>query len=398
VSAHHGIEYVSSSYHGPISPIERGVDMRYVIIGNGVAGTEAALAIRKNDHHGDIQLISESSHLFYYRPRLIEYLSGETAIEKFVLYKNEFYKKNRIDNILNTKITSIDTERKRAIDSVGSEYPFDKLLLATGANPFVPPIEGRDIKGVFTLRGITDAEKIVDFCRGFDNVVVVGGGLLGLESAHSISKLVKNVSVIENRDRLLPRQLDMEGASLLKRMLEKKGLSFYLNESVVKIAGNSRVKRVTLNSGKDIPADAVIISAGIRGRNELAEAAGIKVNRGIVIDNYMQTSIKNIYAAGDPVEHNSNLYGIWPAAREQGKIAGVNMAGVVTEYKGTVFSSTLKIIGIELYSAGDFNMEDSGNYSSTNGNTYMKYIEKGTQAAAIVIGDPDAIKLAQRVM
>jgi nitrite reductase (NADH) large subunit len=210
--------------------------------------------------------------------------------------------------------------------------------------------------------------------------------------------LGKNVVVVEFAGRLLPRQLDKEGAEILKRLLEEKGLSFVLADTVTKIEGEGKVEKVILKSGKNIKAEAVIISSGIRGRDKLAQEANIKINKGIVVDDFLQTSIENIYCAGDPLEHNGKLYGLWPAAREQGRVAGLNMAKVGTKYSGTMISCFLKVTGIELYSAGDFSLENAEVFSLKEKNVYKKFLFKDSQPiGTIVLGDQKAINMASAV-
>ncbi len=372
--------------------------MNYIIIGNGVAGTEAAMAIRKTDPDGEITVISESKHPFYYRPRIIDYLAGEITVDKFTLYGDEHYAKNRITCVLGTRIASIDAKNRSALDTEGRAYPYDRLLIATGADPYVPPLEGAGLHGVFTIRGITDADRIIGFCQNIEDIVVLGGGLLGLETANALLRFAKRITVVEYFEWLLPRQLDRTGGAMLQDMLEKKGLCFALGESVLSIRGEGAVESVLLKSGKEIPAGAVIISTGIKGRNELAVSAGAAVKKGIVVDDFMATSVEGIFAAGDPAEHDGCLYGIWPAAREQGRIAGLNMAGAATPYRKTLPSNALKITGIDLYSAGEFNRDDAETFSCSLDGSYIKYLQKGGPLGAIILGDPGAIKIAKNVM
>ena len=372
--------------------------MKYLIIGNGVAGTEAALTIRKNDPEGEITIISESGHLFYYRPKLIDYLAGEITQDKFTIYKSEFYEKKNIQNILSTKIVKLVSQEKMVISEDGTKYAYDRLLLSTGAQCFIPPIPGANQPGVFSLRGIKDADDIRAFCRDITDVVVIGGGLLGLETAYSLIKLGKKVTVIEVYGRLLPKQLDDEGAVILRKMLEEKGLSFILPGMVQAIEGAGKVENVTLKSGVQVKTDMVIICAGIRGRDELAKDIGATIRRGIVVNDYMQTSIDSIYCAGDPAEHNGILYGLWPPAKEQGMIAGLNMAGVTTPYRGTVYSSVLKITGIDVYSAGDTDAPNAEILLSKGKGVYRKLALKNHKAVgAIIVGDSKAVSTASKV-
>jgi nitrite reductase (NADH) large subunit len=277
---------------------------------------------------------------------------------------------------LGTRIVKIIPQENMVVSENGTKYGYDKLLMATGAKCFIPPIKGVDKPGVFSLRGVEDADNIKAYCQDITEVVVIGGGLLGLETAYSLKKLEKKVTVIEVSDRLLPRQLDNEGAAILRRMLEEKGLLFVLPGMVHTIEGDDKAEDVTLKSGERIKADAVIICSGIRVRVSLAREVGIRIEKGIVVNDYMQTSIDNIYCAGDPAEHNGKLYGLWPPAKEQGMTTGLNMAGVATSYHGTVYSRALKITGIDVYSAGDFDAENAEILLSKGKDVYRKLLLK----------------------
>lgn len=373
--------------------------MNHLIIGNGIAGIEAALSIRKNDPESGIRVLSASRHPHYYRPRLIEYLAGETPLEKLITHKDDFYSKNRIETTLGTVVERIIPGENRVIDSAGNSYSYDTLLLATGASPFLPPFRGNDLEGVYTLRGITDADRIKARCGIPGHVAVIGGGLLGLETAYSLTRLGNRVTVVEYCRRLLPRQLDDEGGAVLLKMLVDKGISFILDDSVLSVDGSVRAESISLKSGNTLPVDAVIVSAGIRCRTDLAARAGLATAGGVIVDDYLRTSVNNIYAAGDPAEHKGKLYGIWPASREQGRVAGLNMAGIETRYSGTLPSNTLKITGIDLYSAGDFNATDCEVLVQGDNAGYRKFLlNKDHPRGAIVLGDREAVKTAQRVL
>lgn len=377
---------------------EKGNIMNYLIIGNGVAGDEASIMIRKNDATADITLISESTNYFYYKPKLINYLANDISLNKFTIHDKAFYEKLNIKNIPGTKITKINPDKNIVIAEDKTEYEYDKLLLATGSSAFIPPIKGVNKNGIFTIREVEDCDNILEYIKDKNNIIVVGGGLLGLETANSLRSLAKKVTVIEYFSTLLPRQLDNDGANLLKKILEEKGLNFILAGVVETIEGKDKVEKVILKSGREIKADAVIISAGIRGRIELAKDIGIEINKGIVVNDFMHTSAENIYCAGDSVEHNGKLYGIWNASKEQGKIAGLNMVGIKTQYNGTLFSNILKVTGIDLYSAGNFNSKNGKILISKNENEYLKFIIKNNQLiGAIVLGNANAVKIASKV-
>ncbi|MEJ5362744.1 MAG: FAD-dependent oxidoreductase [Spirochaetota bacterium] len=375
--------------------------MHYCIIGNGVAGTEAALSIRAQDSSSAITIITQSAYHMYYRPRLIEYLAGDIKPKNLYIYKPATYDEKHIEVLFKTEVIDIDTKNKYITLHHGSKIKYDKLCIATGATPTMPSIPGTTLQGVFSVRTIDDADAIINHIINAPNknVVVVGGGLLGLETAYSLCKRGCNVTVIEFFDRLLPRQLDSDGAAIVKKLLEQKGLQFVLGDSVTEIFGDSYVQKVICKSGKELTANTVIFSMGIKPQTTLAKNAGIMVNRGIVIDNYLQTSEPDIFAAGDPTEYNGICYGIWPAAREQGKLAGLNMAGTKQEYKGTLLSVLLKITGIDLYSAGDFNKEGTKSIVHKADSIYVKFLHNNTEpVAAIVIGDMNIIKLARNIM
>lgn len=384
--------------------------MHYCIIGNGVAGTEAAFAIRSQDSSSEITVVTQAAHYMYYRPRLIEYLSGTINLENLYIYKPSVYDEKHIELLFTTNVLAIDKNKKTIQLHNGADMHYDKLCIATGAYPAIPDITGNNLNGVFTLREIEDADAILSHIDNTANkdVVVVGGGLLGLETAHSLSKRNCNVTVIEFYDRLLPKQLDNEGAVIIKQLLEQKGLQFILSESVASINTINTINTINKNehgltlhctSGRIIDASTVIFSMGIKARTDLAKNAGLTVNRGIIINNYLQTSNPDIFAAGDPSEHNGICYGIWTASREQGKLAGLNMAGANNEYNGTLLSVVLKITGIDLYSAGDFTRKDCTVLSQRDTSRYVKFLYKEkTPVASIVIGDMNIIKLARNVM
>lgn len=373
--------------------------IKYLIVGNGPAGLDAALSIRKNDQSGEISIISRSKNLHYYRPRIVEYITGAVSLEKMTIYDEDFYKKNNINNFLNKKISSIDPFDKVITDISGKQYNYDKLLLATGGRPVLPEIVGIQKKGVFTLRGISDADKIISHVEGNQRIIIIGGGLLGIEIANNLTSIGCDVCIIESASHLLPRQLDATAGELLKRLLEKKGVKFITGETVKSINGDEFVKSITLHSGDEVPVDTVIVSAGIIPNLSIAEGLEIDINRGFVVNKYFETSIKNIYAAGDAAEYNEFTYGLWLIAKEQGRIAGLNMAGIPTEYQGSVVSSTLKVTDIDLYSAGEIDNVEYESHTREAENSYVKvFIDNKSVKAVIVVGDKYAVKTARKVM
>jgi nitrite reductase (NADH) large subunit len=344
----------------------------FLIIGNGCAGVNAAKRIREIDSAGSIKIISSESRLMYYRPKLVHYLSGEFEFDSMVMFKKDWYESRKITNILDEAVTSLDTDKHIAYTDKGLSIEYKRLLLATGADSFYPPFSGMDLSRTFALRDADDAEKIIKACCAGSSPIVVGGGLLGLEIAASLSKKGLKVSVVELCDRLLPRQIDAEGSHFLSRKLQNMNISFYLGKCVEKIVYPGIEKSdfkvyLQLQENTVLTGGPLIISAGIRPRISLADKSGIKCNKGIIIDSRMQTNVKDVYAAGDCAEFEKKIYGIWPACLEQARIAGANLAGENSVYNGTVVSTALKIAGIELVSLGE--IEDD----QTKGVTSQRY-------------------------
>jgi nitrite reductase (NADH) large subunit len=357
----------------------------YVIVGASVAGTAAAAAIREQDRDGRILLLGEEEFGLYSRIRLPEYLAGRLERERLVIRKGDWYAGLSIDLRTGTRVESVDLAGGRVSLSGGETIGYDRLLLATGARCFVPPFAGRDLPGVLTVRTVKDVDRL----RARE-AVVIGGGLLGLEMASALARLGLTVGVVELLPWLLPRQLDRQGGELLQRILERSGLRFHLGARVDAIAGDDQVRAVRLESGEEIPAEVVLVSAGIEPRVELARAAGIRAEKGMVIGDRAETSAEGVFAAGDCAEHRGRIYGIWPAAEAQGRVAGMVMAGGDAVYKGTLPAHTLKVSGVNVFSAGEFDVKDESRCKREAGaETYRKEVfdDGGRTVGAILIGD-----------
>ncbi len=361
----------------------------YVIIGNGVAGTTAAENIRQLDKEGNITIITEENLPFYYRIRLNEYISGDIDEQSLIAKNEQWYKDRGIDLILKTRIVDTDPLKKVIVTENNQDISYDFLLIAAGSHSFVPPINGSDKKGVFALRSIQDARDISSYANDVEDVVLIGGGLLGLEAGNAIRKLGKKVTIVEFFPRLLPRQLDEAGAGGLQGIMEEMGFSFRLGAKTQEIAGDGPVDGVLLEGGETLPAKMVIVSAGVRPTMDLAEPLGLECEKGIKVDEHLNTNRADIFAAGDVAEFRGMPYGIWSAAMEQGKIAGTNMAGGEASYQGTTMANTLKVAGIDLASAG--NIDAEGDYESsvvTGEGVYKKIVlENGQIIGCIMLGD-----------
>lgn len=369
------------------------MSMEYIIIGNGVAGTEAAKNIRKRDPLAEIMIFTQDHYPFYSRPRIPELLAKEVTAEGIFVYNLEWYHKNKIQLYLNCTAKSIDPKNQKITLTDGSHFSYNKLLLSTGSSGALPPIEGiNTTEGVFTLRSVEDVVTITRRASDTKTVTLIGGGLLGLEAGNGLRKLGLFVTAVEIFDRLLPRQLDGEGAAILQKQMEGMGLKFILGAKSKSIKEKGHTRILELADGRAIESDFILISAGIIPNTTLARTAGISVNKGVLVNDRMETNIASIYAAGDVAEYKCKVYGIWPAAQRQGVVAGINMAGGNETYMGTMPSTTLKVAGIHLTSMGDVLTEDKTieqtKVKDTDKYIYKKlFIKDGRLIGAILLGD-----------
>jgi nitrite reductase (NADH) large subunit len=373
---------------------------RYVIVGNGVAGTTAAEEIRKLDETGSITIVSDEDVPFYYRIRLPEILADEVPEQKIIAKNVEWFKEHSIDLYLQTTVSEIDANSKTLLTQKGEKIDYDKLLLANGSHSFIPPIPGSDLPGVFALRSIQDARDIRKWAETSSQIILIGGGVLGLEAGNGLRKLGKDVTVIEVLPRLLPMQLDVEAASRLQAMLEEMGFSFRLGTKTTSITGKGFAEGVSLDDGQSLPADLVLISAGVRPNLDLARQMDLELNKGIKVDAFLQTSRQDVYAAGDVTEFQDRVYGIWPAAEDQGRIAGRNMAGKQEPYHGTVMSNILKVVGIDLASAGEIDVD--GQYESrvhSDNDLYRKIVlQENKIIGCIMLGSTKGFQTVLKLM
>lgn len=336
--------------------------MKILIIGNGIAGLSAAEEIRKKNKEVDIQIITKEKYHTYYRTQLSHFLSKDFKVEDIYVKPEKWYRENNIKVHLNIEVISINKDNKRVKLSNNQELTYDKLLIANGAHSFIPPIDGNDKEGVFSLRYFNDLQKIQEYASRIDKGIVIGGGLLGLEAANSLNKLGIETLVIEYFDRLLPRQLDQEGSELLMNIVQEQGVKLLLGSQVESIYGDEGVQGCNTKEGEQIDTSLVLFSTGVRPNIRLAKEMGLLVNKSIMVDKFMNTSEKDIYAAGDVCEFEGNSPAIWTVAIEQGKVAGSNMIGEEREYKTIIPSNMLDIMGSKVFSIGDIGLEDNKEY------------------------------------
>jgi nitrite reductase (NADH) large subunit len=331
---------------------------RLVLIGNGMAGvrTVEELLKIKPDHY-DITIFGAEPHPNYNRILLSPVLAGEMTISEIVLNELEWYKEKGIKLHTGKNIAKIDRVKRKVIADDGTEEEYDRLLVATGSTPFMLPIPGNDLPGVIGYRDIKDTDEMIEAAKLHKHAVVIGGGLLGLEAANGLKLRGMDVTVVHLGPWLLERQLDEIAGKMLQKSLEDKGLKFLLQKQTeALIQGESgRVAAIRFKDGMQIPADLVVMAAGIRPNYALAEASGIYCNRGIVVNDTMQTYDPKVYAVGECVSHRGIAYGLVAPLFEQAKVAANHLAGYgIGRYTGSVTSTKLKVTGIDLFSAGNY--------------------------------------------
>jgi nitrite reductase (NADH) large subunit len=326
--------------------------MRIGIVGNGLAGVIAAKTLRDLGSDAEISVFAREPYHYYPRPNLIEYLAGTLPLERVFAFPEAWYEERRIAVRLKTPVLRISGDRPEVETGAGKPDRFDALLLSDGASPAIPPSRGADKKGVFTLRTLDDARSILAHLPSRPEVVILGGGLLGLEIGRALQQRGARVEVVEFIDRLLPRQLDRRGADHLKSWIERSGLRVRLAAATEEILGDGDVSGLLFKGGERISASMAILAAGVRPNIELAQAAGLAVDGGVVVNDLLQTTHPRIFAAGDNTCHRGRVYGIIPASFDQARLAAANLLGRKQVYEGTVLSHTLKVAGVYVTSVG----------------------------------------------
>jgi nitrite reductase (NADH) large subunit len=331
---------------------------KLVVIGNGMAGIRAVEELLKiaPDKY-EITVFGAEPHPNYNRILLSPVLAGEQTLDEIVLNDYAWYAENNITLKAGIPAAQIDRIKRQIVAKDGEKTPYDRLLLATGSNPFILPIPGKDLPGVISYRDIADTEAMIAASKEFTDAVVIGGGLLGLEAANGLKLRGMNVTVVHATDWLMERQLDATAGNLLRESLEAKGIAFAMKaQTAALIAGESgRVAALQFKDGTVLPAQLVVMAVGIRPNTALAESAGLYCNRGIVVNDTMQTYDPKIYAVGECVSHRGIAYGLVAPLFEQAKVVANHLAEYgIGRYEGSVTSTKLKVTGIDLFSAGNF--------------------------------------------
>jgi len=363
-----------------------------VIIGASGAGMGAAVEIRKRNKAADITILSKEEVKGYFRPQLTKILSRDDVTPDEIAIKNDdWFKENNVKLLLNKVVERIDAKNSRVILQDKEEIPYTKLIIASGAEVFVPPFPGRDKKGVFTLRYIKDSIEIKSYAKDKRTAAVIGGGVLGLETANELNKMGLKVSVIEVADRILPRQLDKDASIILEQIVEGAGINFLKGVGTKEILGDEAVKGILLDSGERVDAEVVIISTGVKANTEIAKDTGIEIKRAIVVNERMETSVPGIYACGDCAEFQGINYALWSEAIEQGKAAGINAAKGDYTYTTIIPSTTLNAFGTGVFSIGDIGSDPNAEYKTferKDDKNYTKlYFKNNVLAGGILIGD-----------
>ena len=363
-----------------------------VVVGNGMAAARLVDELTKVAlGRYAIAVIGDEPRLAYNRVLLSSVLAGETASHDIELRPASWWGDRGVTLKYGCVATEIDVGRRELKIANEESIGFSRLVLATGSMPLRLNVPGADLAGVHTFRDSRDVDTLLTLAAQKKRVVVVGGGLLGLEAAYGLSKAGSSVTLLHLMDRLMERQLDAPAAELLKSLVERKGVRVLLNANTARLHGETRVEGIELSDGRRIDADAVVFAAGIRPNIALAKEAGIAVNRGVVVDDVMQTGAPDIFALGECAEHRGICYGLVEPAYEQARVLARHLAGRTAAYSGSVVASNLKVSGVSVFSAGDFMGADGSEAIVLNDvrhGTYKKLvISDGRLIGAVLVGD-----------
>ncbi len=331
-----------------------------IIVGAGVAGVVAAERARETSPDVQVTMVAKEPGLPYYRLNLTRLLAGEVTKDELPLHDEAWFRERHIE-IVRGDCVSVDREAREIALRDGTRLGYDRLVLANGSHPFVPPIPGATREGVRAFRTLEDTEKLLSWAGPERRCVVIGGGVLGLEAAGALRKHGCHVTVIEGFGWLLPRQLAEPAGRMLERHLQGLGVEIVCQARVKDLAGDEAVRAVKLEDGREMPADFVVLAAGVRPNSYLARQCGLEVDKGIVVNDRLETSDPAVYAVGDLAEHRGQLAGLWPFSYAQGAVAGQNAAGGRAEFHGMPMSNQLKVVDVHVFSIGQIQPSD-GSY------------------------------------
>ena len=369
--------------------------MRYVIIGGSAAGISAVEAIRSVDRTSPIELFSNEGTPFYSRVLLSYYIAGAISKEELHFRPLEFFTENKVTAHLGQRVQSVLPDSKLIRTEDGKEYPFDKLLIATGSSPKILDIPGKDKKGVIVMRTIEHAQQIIDRLEGIKTACVLGGGLIGLRTGYALSLRGVRVKIIVKSSHVLSQMLDREAGEMIEARMREHGIEVRTGRDAVEILGKESVEGVTLDNGERINCQLVVIGKGVQPNVDCVSSTSIKVNEGIIADETMRTRAPDIYVAGDVAEtydisgETMGINAIWPCAFEQGRVAGLNMAGRKVKYGGSFRMNSLDFYGLLVISMG-VTRPDGDKFQQVQRktkDTYRKLVLKdGRIVGAILVG------------
>lgn len=367
---------------------------RLVIVGNGMASTKLVDEItQRAPGRYTITVIGEEPRLAYNRVLLSPLLAGEISDTDIELKPRAWWDERNVEIITGKRVIEIEPKAKCVRLRGGGRLPYSKLVLATGSEAVRLPLAGAELPGVITFRDHEDVEQILARTKPGGRAIVIGGGLLGLEAAAGLNKAGVHVSVVHLMDRLMERQLDSDGATLLKTALESRGIEVILNAESEAIQGRRKVGALRLKNGRSIDTQMIVMAVGIKPRVGLARIAGLNVNRGIVTNDWMQTSADDIYAIGECAEHRGTCYGLVEPAYDQARIVAAHLTGEQAEYRGSILATNLKVSGIPVFSAGDFAATEGGDrivFHDHESGVYRKLVVRdGRLTGAVLVGNTD---------
>jgi nitrite reductase [NAD(P)H] large subunit len=363
-----------------------------VVIGNGMAAARLVDELtRLAPDRYQITVVGEEPDIAYNRVLLSSLLAREVTRQDIELKPRSWWEERGVTLVCGRQAFDIDVRRGFVRVRGGKKLPFAKLVMATGSEPIRLPLPGADLPGVMTFRNVGDVDAMLRLARPGAPAVVIGGGLLGLEAAYGLKKAGADVTVVHLMDRLMERQLDARASAMLKDAMEAQGIGVLLEAESAAVQGRRKVRGLRLADGRTIDADLLVMAAGIRPRAGLARVAGIAVQRGILVDDQLQTSVPGIYALGECAEHRGACYGLVEPAYEQAKVLAGHLAGEPAGYEGSLLSTNLKVSGVDVFSAGDF-VGESGTepivYSDPEQGVYRKLvIRDGRIGGVVLVGD-----------
>ncbi|SET59134.1 nitrite reductase large subunit NirB [Paenibacillus sp. NFR01] len=365
---------------------------KLVLIGNGMAGIGTIEQIIKLGGAYDITVFGSEPYPNYNRIMLSYVLEGSKTIEDIILNDRKWYEDNKITLHTSCAVARIDTEARQVIAEDGTKVPYDKVIVATGSTSFILPVPGSDKEGVVGFRDIADCDAMVEAAGVYRKAAVIGGGLLGLEAAKGLVNLGMDVTVVHLLEDLMERQLDRNASSMLQAELERQGVKFAMGKQTAELTGDARVTGLRFSDGTELEADFVVMAVGIKANTAVARESGIAVNRGIVVDDFMRTSVQDVYAVGECAEHRGTVYGLVAPLFEQGMVLAKVLCGAPTQpYEGSVVSTKLKISGVDVFSAGEFTETSEHTVISAKDDwkrTYKKILLKDNKiVGAVLFGD-----------